>query len=177
MSRFCQGNIEICPDRITAKLVIIDDKDALLSFVGHAAPGDGFYIRANNETTLERTWCVYTVTAVISPTEFQFTPAFATGDTLFDNDSSATHKTIYSGQVDSIDNLSTDGRHCYNSDWYITKDFTCFYSFPEIKKGDRAWADIYNDALKKIDDLMKNNTFDAITEWDYAGGYVKYPKS
>lgn len=176
MSRFCTGNLEIDADRITARLVTFDEEDVVSSFIGNAAPGDGFYIRANNETTLERTWCVYTVTAIISSTEFQFTPAFATGDPSFDSDKDALHRTVYAGQFDSEDNLSTDGRHCYNSEWYVTKDFTCFYGFPEIRKGDRAWADIYSMALKMIDDLLKNNTFNNITSWDYAGGYVKYPK-
>lgn len=166
MARYDRGDITINSDRITLTGVNTQ-------FLSNARPGDALVLKTTNPGTEIDTWCLYTVTKVISDTSLQFTPKFATGHAPFDN-STAIYEKIFHGQVDN--QLSSDGRYCPNSEWYISNGFTCFYNLPEIKKGDRAWADIYNTAIRMIDDLMKNNTYGPVTEWDYSGGYVKYPK-
>lgn len=167
MSRYCTGDLVINQDRISLT-------GTGTSFLMNTRPGDALLLNSTNYAEDIDTWCLYTVTKVISDTVLMFTPRFETGDPSFDNTTNPIYQKTFHGQIDS--QLSSDGRFCPNSEWYISRDFTCFYSLPEIKRGDRAWADIYNTAIRLIDDLMKNNTYGPITEWDYSGGYVKFPK-
>ena len=186
MSKYCTGNIYIGADRcsvIEADTYSSDELVGRTNFLSNVRPGDAFLLYRRSSYEWSEEWSLYTVTSVKSDSIFTFTPKFQTGvaqddDPTYD-DYNYVIDYMYAGQrndPDDSSNISDDGRYCFNSKWYTSRDFTCFFDLPEIKKGDRAWAEIFNNALNRIDKLLLVSQRNEISGFSYCGGFIKIPK-
>lgn len=186
MSRYCAGNIRIGSDYCSVIEADTYSSDPIVErtkFLSNVKPGDAFLINRMSSYQWSKEWSLYIVTSVKSDSIFTFTPRFQTGVSEDDDPNSEDHvyllNNIYQGQYNDPgdnSNISSDGRFCLNSEWYTSRDFTCFFDLPEIKKGDRAWAEIYNNALNRIDKLLLLSRRNEVSGFSYYGGFIKTPK-
>lgn len=148
MSRYCTGNVTIGSDMcslVESEDYTNDESIKRTKFLENVKEGDALLLKLVYENNK---WILFYVTKVESDSMLYFTPKFSIG-----YEEILSYENPFAGQRD--EQMSADGRYCFNSTWYTSRDYTCFFHLPEVRRGDRAWASIFDAAMVRADKLLK----------------------
>lgn len=166
MSRYCTGNVSIGTDMcslVESQDYLNDETIKRTKFTENVKEGDALLLNLRYENGR---WILFYVTKVESDSLLYFTPRFSIGA-----EEITSYDYSFPGQVDDEYQISADGRYCFNSYWYTSRDYTCFFHLPEVRTGDRAWASIFDAAMVRADKLLKS-CYREPPSTDYSGGMI-----